>query len=445
MFNAYSYQGGTATLDPQTCGTNGQARTAEPTQAFNPALGAATYAGIPVGQPNPAAYAFQNFVPGQMPFSNGIPTAYGIPTGIPAYQPTPFGYAPTPVNPWVQPGFGAYVNPYATMNPYNTFNPFINQTPNPFVGYPQTTPYNYAVNPYTGIPTQYPTNFVPTYGNVAHPFFGATPTPFSPTPFVNPMTPFVNPASAFVNPMTPFMNPIPQFRPGVTTPNFGAWVNPMTSPFGTIHPIQQPGFGTPFFSNPVNFPGLTSPFTANVNPLVSGPSPVMPFGIVPFVNPLFANNPVGASIDPFTCSTILNQSMHNPIWGGWNPATPFINNLNPSLWSRFSPSPFGVSPLGGIPSLVSNPFVNTTPWNHLTTSIPTFGATPWNNWNPTNWNPTNGFSPIPTTPFVNNLSGWNPAFGLNPISNVGGFGAGFPGSNYNPLGVVNSCSPTCCI
>lgn len=299
------------------------------------------------------------------------------------------------------------------MNPCNTFNPFINQTPNPFVGYPQTTPYNYTVNPYTGIPMQYPTNFVPTFGTTAHPFFGAMPTPFSPTPFVNLMTPFVNPTTPFVNPAAAFVNPISQLRPGFATPNFGAWINPIGMPFGAINPIHQPGFATPFFSNPVNFPGLTSPFAANVNPLVSGPSPVTPFGIAPFANPLFANNPVGANIDPFTCSTIWNQSNVNPIFGGWNTGSPLTNFVNPAFTTRswFNPlsnvNAFGTT----LPSALSNPFQTTTPWNLLNTSIPTFGATPWNNWN--NWNPTNGFSPIPATPFVNN------AYGLNPLTNVG--------------------------
>lgn len=417
MFNPYSFQGGTATLDPQACGTNGHARIQDVAATFNPTVAGATLTGIPVGQPNPAVYGYQNIPTSQVPFATYAPTTYGIP----AYQPTPFGYAPVPTNPWAQPistPFSqTFSNPYATMNPYAGYNPFINQSFNPYAGYPTTIPMN-TVNPYTGTPSWFPTNIAPNYSTIPNPYYGTIPTP--------------------VNPMA-FLNPFTQVRPGYANPMIGAWQTPFTTPFNTINPLQQFGFASPFFSNPVNFPGLTNPLAqvaASVtNPLVGGLSPFVPQAIAPFANPALGSVPFGAGIDPITTSLWMNQSILNPAWGHHNAHLPFFGNVNPMLASRF-----GLNPFAGF-----NQYANTIPSNLLNPlstfgNLNTFGGctTPFANVPANAWNSLGSFASIPTTSPISNGFGGYGSFsnfgGFSPSSTIPGFGA-----------AVNSCWPNCCI
>ena len=419
MFNPYSFQGGTATLDPQSCGTNGHARIPE-AAAFSPAM-AATITGIPVGQPSTVGYGYQNYIPSQVPFTNYAPTSYGIPTGVPAYQPTPFGFAPTHFNPWfpvnLNPIAQTIPNPYATFNPYAGFNPFINQTINPFTGYPTNIPMN-TVHPYTGIPTMVPPHFAPAFNPMPPSFHGSIPTPFNPLPYANPFT-----AS----------------RPGIGFPSIGAWPTPFTSPFNMVSPFQQPGFVNPFFSSPVSFPGLTNPLpqvAASVNPLAGVPSAFAPQGVAPVANQLLVAQLLAAGVDPITCSVIANQSIVNPAFGLSPSTLPYINSVNPWLASRF-----GFSPFGGFNSLqnpilsnILNPYSAISPWNSLNSGYSPFGCLPSNL-----WNLQNSFGSIPTTtPFFGGLNSFNPF----PVSS----GLGVPGTipGYGAVN-ANTCWPACCI
>lgn len=421
MFNPYSFQGGTATLDPQICGTNGHARIPEAAAAFNPAM-AATMTGIPVGQPSSVGYGYQSYIPSQIPFANYAPTSYGIPAGVPAFQPTPFGYAPTHFNPWfpvnMNPIAQSFNNPYATINPYAGFNPFINQTINPFTGCPTTFPMN-TVNPYTGIPTMFPTNYAPSFNPMAQSFYGSIPTPFSPVPFASPFN---------------------AVRPGISMPTIGAWPTPFSTPFNMVSPFQQPGFVNPFFSNPVNFQGLTSPFAqvaASVNPLAGVPSAFSPLGVAPAANQLLLAQLLAAGVDPITCSVIANQSIVNPAFG-LSPlgALPFTSNVNPWITSRL-----GLNTFGGINSLqnpilsnILNPYNAISPWNTLNNVCAPFGCTPTNL-----WNTVNSFGSTPMmSPFSNGLSGFNP------LSFNGGFGSFGSIPGFSPVN-TSACTPTCCI
>lgn len=457
MFNPYGFQGGTATLDPQSQGTNGQTRIAEALNGQWPVAGVAPVTGIPVGQPGYVPSNYPGFgVPsfGQPTFAN-VPfganttpfsgfanpqTPYGIPQsfGTPGYHPfpcpttsfnfsTPYNYGtpfscgtpvnysmpfgcPTmpfvnnaPVQPWAQPGInGQWPTPFAGFNPFATVNPYAMQ--NPFA---TVNPYA-SINPFTGVALPTP------FGGFApmHPFFHAGINPFGGIPTIHPITgqPIVNqPFSPIVNgvntPASILNNPMAQSACGA---NPMAWTPFMNPQYGihnawgqpTVNPWQNP-FITGY--NPIN----------QVAPPPFFSSPVTPTG---YANPLaaspFAVNPLAANlhgVQPFVPGPMGVSPFSNPLFG--NPfAASALGGQHGCL-----PSGAGIDPitynylcnLAGCtnPSSCGLPFGfggMTTPFGSLNPILASRMGLGWNPW-----------SSIPTTNPLG-INSFNPFIGSNP-------------------------------
>lgn len=479
MFNPFGFQGGTATLDPQSPGMNGQTRIAEAMNGFAPnTTGYPNYAAAGFVQPN---YANVPYGVNTTPFVNfaATQTAAGIPQniGTPGYTPyvQPFPCPTTPVNYASPIPAGMPYNPYAA--PVNFGTPFGSPT-NPFVN-------NFPVHPWiqAGIPVPHafagfnPVGAFPAYGTnpfvgipAATPFAGAWPTnpfvqpginPFCGIPTIHPITgqPIVNPFSPIgggfntpvwglnnpmatpysVNPMalTPFVNPSIGFRNAFGQPVVNPWSNPWLC---GINPMT-PGFYSPFFSSPVIptgqfLPSVANPFAVNpvgVHPFGTLPQGIAPLGThpagLPFVaGPLggqFGNLPFGAGIDPVTYNYLCNLACCNqpgscfsPMgFGGYSP----LGNLNPIIAARMG---LGINPWSSIGSF--NPMAA---WS----TQPTFGAfggatNPWFGGIQNPW--TSGINPFFAANPLSNpfFTAWN-----NPIASIG-----YP-NLLNPF-----CGPTGC-
>ncbi|MEK6642265.1 MAG: hypothetical protein AABZ08_00015 [Planctomycetota bacterium] len=410
MFHPYSVHGGTATLDPQMTGQNGQSRIPE---MFN-------------GYP-------QN-IAGSIPF-NTIPTTPM--TGFP----TPGAYAPTlPVNPAAAYGYGVpqFVNPaIPTGYPYGNpgyFNPMM-----PFAGY----------------------NTIPTF-NPTIPFGGyGIPQTTYPTPFVNPMNPFMNAYNPFapafnqyVNPVNPFANLYSPYNPYATTPVNTIPTTIVNTPFGPV-------------CWPTNYQGF-NPFTTGAAPFsFRGSLPSVPFSptgwnpTTPFATTTPWNTGVESTLGWNNAYSTLNPQVQfntvcNPLTGiptnGFNPA------ITGGAWNAFAPNslPYGVRPtFGGFNS-----------WNPLATNFGTgygpgtsaFGATPWGGLNshanpfgafgtPTSFsNPYIGYPTSPANPTMAPTA-INPFSGVtNPFFNPTNIAFGIPGVNgqLNPTTGLTNCGPVCC-
>lgn len=425
MFHPYSVNGGTATLDPQVTGQNGQSRIPE---MFN-------------GYP-------QN-ITGSVPF-NTIPT-----TPVTGY-PTPTGYAtPTTINPAYATPFGGvpfaaptYCNP---MMPFGIYNAMPTYNPS----------WNLAFNP----------AFNPTVP------FGGYPIPQTayPTPFVNAFNPFVNPVNPFVNgynTVNPYVNGFNTVNPYVNGFNT---VNPFVNGFSPVNPLAT------MFNTTIPTPVNTIPTSIVNTPYgpVCCPTPIQGFNPVTGVSPFrggfptggFGNFPYptgGLTTTPFGTTTPWNTGCEGTI--GWNNPLATLNPL--TAWQT------GLNPFGGV----------TTPWNTIPTNFNTYGIRTtfggYNTLNPfaTGLNTTLGFgtSPINTTPwggvngwvnpfggfggygsFSNSLFGYptttpngalaattiNPLSGVtNPFFNPTNIAFGIPGVNglVNPTTGLTNCGPICC-
>jgi hypothetical protein len=403
MFNPYTFQGGTATMESPTPSTNGQSRAPDffgstmpqnfvptnpvtGTPMYNPMMQYPTYPQQFLGGVNPAFCGVPNYgVPNYGVPGYGIPN-YGIPTvGYQNFAPTtPFntfapGFAGHQVNPFWQnpyvnnpyaafgsvPTFGVpnafghtmpgYPTPFATPNfattPWNTVNPFINPTVNPYVGH--------QFNPYASTPVN---------------------------PFINPaINPFVS-SSAFA-PTIPGYIPSPItpgfFRaPVVANPYAAVSAGIPTSPFH--NPIASALLGSsiysnllsPFFANPQAF-AMTNPAAqigtiAALNNLASVCGSVSPFGVNPITalqSGVLGNDWLSSTLNPLTSPiAALSHTAATTPWLGLN------NPGNTLGLSSILNNPIALaSILGGItnPHSFSSPFNTSRPWN---TGVGGFGG-----------------------------------------------------------------------
>lgn len=354
MFQPYAFQGGTATLEGQAPGMNGQSRIPENN------MGAIPTTGIPgVNYGTPTAFNPIGQIPvqttgvynpsfgtiGVNPYICNAPTTFGIPS----YYPTPIVNTPwgCNVNPFTGFAHTPYVNPFVTA-PINTFGMGVTGfgvpgygTPNPFsFNAPITSPYAY--NPYMNIP------------NSVYPSFAGVVPAFNPTISFN----------GFANAGVPFVNTIPHM---FSSPAglWGGQPNPFCFP-GNFH-NTIPNWTTPF-----NTIGATN-FNA--------------------VHPFFASN-------AGTPSSYVNptyNTFNNPWLNNWNSYNGFpVNGFNPGVpFGAFNPAwnlaaAYGTSPVS-------------TPWNNVVNTPWLFNRTPgaFNSYlnSITGWN---------TTPFVNSGIGTTP-------------------------------------
>src|ERR1043166_8826983 len=185
MYHPYSVQAGTATLDPQVSGMNGQSRMPEINTIPQNFAGVGQ---IP-GYPTPVQYGYPTgypTTPFATPFVNGIPTTMGF-NCLPNTYPMTGAY-PT-VNPFV--GYANPFTPYVNnFNPYAVSNIIPNAYCNPFTpGYqPIVNTWNpYAITPtYAGLNPLTTAACCPTPAGFVNPTLGYH--PFMTTPFVS--TPF---------------------------------------------------------------------------------------------------------------------------------------------------------------------------------------------------------------------------------------------------------------
>lgn len=437
MFNPYSIQGGTATLDPQVVGMNGQSRIPE---LFGGAIGNT----IPVGgmTVNPA------LIPGQIPgygcaipqtgFVNNpyvqtIPQAwptYGyngvtnpVTNFIPGAQQTihplaAFAQAMVPPAALYQPGYPSTIFGIPTFQPALGFNPAFGVSPiQSFVP---------AFHPFNTLPTAFTNPFL-AQGAVQQSFVNPFTNGFA-NPLVNPVVnPYVNTytggaAIASTFPFARAFNPVVQNAFGIPS-SFGL---PSATPFAT--PFQAALTSTPFVDpttglcNPVA--GLTQPF---VNPLSTGSiaqhplaqSWVNPYTNHPFVNPI---NTLGLNgyqnvLDPRTLAILgqqaWTQSLIHPIArlaSGLNP----VNSIwqNPAL-SGFQTNPYAISQLA---------------------SQACYGPS-------CSWPTSFGYNPYSAvTPYSNLYSGYNP-FVTQPIQTVNPYvGANYGSLNHPLFNAASICS-----
>lgn len=387
MFHPYSVQGGTATIDPQVSGMNGQSRMPEintfPQNFTN--VGHIPGYGSPMQFAHPTAYQHPAFV---NPFTGYAPTPFGwncAPSPMMTGYPTTVNPYATQYNPFVNPinTFGT-VNPYACFNPYaSTYQPIVN-TWNPY----GVTPAFSGLNPLACCPT--PTSFVnPTFG--CHPFMT---TPFVATPY-----------GIVPNPVNTW-NPYSFRTPNTFNPAFNGINNTTLT-------------GVPAIDSAI----LSSCCTPNIHTNIATQS---------LATLAHLNNPFTTGLNPFVNSSLLNSCVTNPFTGSFNPL--FYNTTNP------------YNHLSTINHLNScNPFTgyNNTPWNwsnvwnHFPT--PGFGAgigfnTGLSGFNTATINPIAAMAT--TTPFgsINNpfFSPTNVAHGI----------PGFTPGMVNP--VASACGPVCC-
>lgn len=393
MFHPYSVQGGTATLDPQISGMNGQSRMPE-INSYPQNFATPTHVpgyGTPIQYAHPTSYQHPAFV---NPFVNYAPTAFGW-NSIPSPMMT--GY-PTTVNPYAG-QFNPFVNPVNPfVNPMNCSNPFV----------PAYQPIVNTWNPYAATPTftgLNPLACCPTPASFINPTFGCH--PFMTTPFVN------TPYGIIPNTINPWAHY--SFRAPVTnTPAFCGSPTTLT--------------GIPAIDSTI----LSSCGTQGIYPNVAAQS----------LSTLASQtNPFATGLNPFITSTLLNSTLQNslcnPFTSSFNPL--FHNTTNP--FSHLSSVNFlnSCNPIFGGLNSVNTPWNWSNVWNHFPT--PNFGTgigfnTGYNGIN------TGSFNPIATMATATSPFGSinNPFFSPTNIAHgIPGFSTGA----VNPM-VASACGPVCC-
>lgn len=360
MFQPYGFQGGTATLEGQAPGMNGQSRIPENN------VGAIPTTGIPgVNYGTPTAFNPIGQIPvqttgvynptfgtiGVNPYVCNTPTTFGIPS----YYPTPIVNTPWGCNVNSFTGYGQVptVNPFVTA-PINTFGMGVNGFGIPAFGTPNTFGFNtpitspYAFNPYVNTPNwvSHPfSSVIPTF-NQAIGFNGFTQAGF---PYVNTIPHmFSSPVGLWGGQPNPFCFPnnLHNTIPNLATPfnTFGA------ANFSTVNPFFASNVGTPTsFVNP-SFNTVNNPWLNNWNSYNGFPvnafNPGIPFGTF---NPAwnlaaaYGTNPVSTPWNnvvntPWLFNRTPNVFGHSMnTFAGWN-TTPFINSGYCTTPSAYSPT-----------------------------------------------------------------------------------------------------------
>jgi hypothetical protein len=417
MFHPYSVQPGTATLDPQVSGMNGQSRMPEINtipQNF-PGIGQ-----IP-GYPTPIQYGYPTGYPTTpfgTPVVNGLPTTMGL-NCVPSTYPIAGAYPN--VNPYVNP-FVGYANPFTpyvnNFNPYALSNVIPNGYCNPFT--PTYQPIVNTWNPYAITPTYAGLNPLtaaaccPTPAGFINPALGYH--PFMTTPFVT--TPFgIFPSSLISGAHHSFRTGAPYIAPQPTISNIPTLTGNPTIDSAIVASCCTPNIHTNFAAQtPVTLPNISNPFVGGINPFV-------------------ATNPINA-LWPNTCTPTSI-----PHTGGFNPLFYNTNCMtDPYSQIRTNPSVFGG--LNGW----NNPWNGSNIWNHF--------QSPGSIWN-TGLGFNAGYHNVVHNAAINPIGAVATATGTpigpigpinNPFFNPTNIAHGIPGFStnvVNPFG-AGACGPVSC-
>jgi hypothetical protein len=285
MFTPYSLQGGTATLDPQLAGMNGQSRIPDLVGTSFPT----TLSGVPV----------TNFPVGA---ATTVPTMYS-PLGIGTMQPFAFPTA---------------FSPYANL----ALNPMAAAIGNPIAGaIANPTAFASTVSPVAAAQTAAIYGSIPPVG-LSQPFVN----PYTFTSAFNPATvfgiPAIHPTAGLLSGLNPYL--ASAVNPLVGNPYLTQQILAQRSLLGAYSPFaSQVPFGVPITGNPLvdaSIASWTNPYACS------------PFGINPYLSPS-GISPFGTT--PYGSSILDGRSIYNPLAYGVNPLTathPFVNPACTTPW-----------------------------------------------------------------------------------------------------------------